>query len=139
MFLEPCKNNKRDAVCSFVFCWKSLFVLRQPLKKSYFEEWGQGRILLLTAGLRIMDWRIRVIILWFGELFWFAVLNYLGFQHSTVNHARHFKDPITGVHSNTIEGRLFSLSMLFYEIVCKFRWFCVKRTLPRSGAYELES
>ena len=46
-----------------------------------------------------------------------------GFAHSTVNHEKNFKDPVTGTHSNTIEGR----------------WFCVKRTLPRSGAYELES
>jgi len=50
-------------------------------------------------------------------------LKNLGFSHSTVNHANNFKDPETGTHSNTIEGR----------------WFCVKRTLPRSGAYELES
>jgi len=50
-------------------------------------------------------------------------LEELGYTHSTVNHSLHFKDPITGAHSNTIEGR----------------WFCVKRQLPRSGAYELES
>lgn len=28
----------------------------------------------------------------------------LGLDHFTVNHSRHFKDPVTGIHTNTIEG-----------------------------------
>lgn len=28
----------------------------------------------------------------------------LGFIHKIVNHSRHYKDPVTGVHTNTIEG-----------------------------------
>merc|ERR1719285_24073 len=39
----------------------------------------------------------------------------MDYKHLVVNHSKHFKDPITGVHSNEIEGR----------------WFCIKRSLPR--------
>lgn len=35
---------------------------------------------------------------------YFQITPLLGFQHSTVNHKKHFKDPITGVNTNTIEG-----------------------------------
>ena len=27
-----------------------------------------------------------------------------GVQHCTVNHSKYFKDPVTGIHTNTIEG-----------------------------------
>lgn len=32
-------------------------------------------------------------------------LEKLGFEHKTVDHNKYFKDPITGVHINTIEGK----------------------------------
>ena len=39
----------------------------------------------------------------------------VGFSHSTVNHDKNFKDPVTGTHSNTIEGRLsVIISLLLY-------------------------
>jgi transposase-like protein len=31
-------------------------------------------------------------------------LKNIGYKHMTVNHSKHFKDPITNVHTNTIEG-----------------------------------
>lgn len=33
----------------------------------------------------------------------------IGYKHKTVSHKKHFKDPITGVHTNTIEGTWSSL------------------------------
>lgn len=75
-----------------------------------------------------MDSRIRVNFIFNINFKMNLILIYIinlctGFAHSTVNHEKNFKDPVTGTHTNTIEGR----------------WFCVKRSLPRSGAYELES
>lgn len=31
-------------------------------------------------------------------------LDKIGYKHKTVNHKKHFKDPETGIHTNTIEG-----------------------------------
>ena len=36
----------------------------------------------------------------------------LGFQHQTVNHSKFFKDPVTGVNTNTIEGNNNALKMM---------------------------
>ena len=44
-------------------------------------------------------------------------INAHGYEHETVNHSVTFKDPITGAHSNTIEGS----------------WFHLKRSLPQAG------
>lgn len=44
-------------------------------------------------------------------------LSRLGYFHQSVNHTLHFRDPVTGVHTNTIEGT----------------WSAVKRSLPRYG------
>ena len=72
------------------------------------------------------------------------MLSYLigyDYTHSTVNHSEHFKDPLTGTHTNTIEGRYWYLCVgIEFDPFCDFsRWFCVKRLLPRSGNYDLES
>lgn len=41
-------------------------------------------------------------------------IKHLGYIHHTVNHSNHFKDPNSGVHTNTIEGT----------------WSAVKKTIP---------
>ena len=40
--------------------------------------------------------------MWKGYRTW--ALNDLGILHRTVNHTLFFKDPLTGIHTNTIEG-----------------------------------
>ena len=41
----------------------------------------------------------------------------VGYSHQIVNHSRHFKDPITGAHTNTIEGS----------------WMHLRKALPKHG------
>lgn len=50
-------------------------------------------------------------------------LDQIGYTHAWVNHDKHYVDPETGVHTNTIESW----------------WFAIKRTLPRGGKYNLSS
>jgi len=49
-------------------------------------------------------------------------LNNLGFIHQTVNHSRHYVDPVTGVHTNNIEVRWSACKASFkrrFRIACK--------------------
>ncbi|XP_054155892.1 uncharacterized protein LOC128954341 [Oppia nitens] len=56
-----------------------------------------------------------------------------GYKHLTVNHSKHFKDPVTGAHTNTIEG---SWKWMKYKLttrgyrrdqlamhLCEYLWF----------------
>ena len=42
-------------------------------------------------------------------------LNLYGFHHSNVNHKNNFRDPITGVHTNKIEGNWNALKKFIRE------------------------
>jgi hypothetical protein len=44
----------------------------------------------------------------------YSKLSELGYEHGVVNHSKHFKDPITQVHTNGIEAR----------------WSGLKRSIP---------
>ena len=41
----------------------------------------------------------------------YRALNDFGMEHQTVNHTEHFVDPVTGVHTNTIEGTWNGMKM----------------------------
>ena len=45
--------------------------------------------------------------LWRG----YRALNDFGMEHQTMNHTEHFVDPVTGVHTNTIEGTCNGMKM----------------------------
>ena len=43
------------------------------------------------------------------------------YTHSTVSHSEHFKDPLTGTHTNTIEGRYWYLCVgIEFDTICYF-------------------
>jgi hypothetical protein len=43
----------------------------------------------------------------------YASLDEIGYVHNTVNHSRCFVDPVTGTHTNTIEGAWCGLKVFF--------------------------
>ena len=47
--------------------------------------------------------------------FFYYILDISGYNytHDTVNHSEHFKDPISGVHTNTVEGRYLNILVFF--------------------------
>ena len=67
-----------------------------------------GGVFVLKSGLRILIWAPQVPFSVPPKTPKMGVFGfYLGmdYKHMTVNHANNFKDPITGVHTNGIEGR----------------------------------
>lgn len=57
--------------------------------KAVFEKYIEQGSIIYTDG-----WRAYT-----------KVCEDLGYQHDTVNHTLHFKDPVTNVHTNTVEGK----------------------------------
>ena len=68
--------------------------------------------------------------IWSDEWGAYNNLNQLGYIHQTVNHSRHFVDPVTGVHTNNIESRWAACKATF-----KCRFGVPKDQLP-SYLYE---
>ena len=95
MFLETCPNNKRD----------------QPtLEKIIMDRVRRGTT-IITDG-----WGAYVGLTKLGNLLILEIcllltnqinsyIEGMDYKHMVVNHSKNFKDPITGVHSNRIEGR----------------------------------
>ena len=89
MFLDICPNNKRDRATL------EKMIMRRVRRGTTIltDKWG-GYIGLEGLGN-----------IWFCHHFCLTLYSGMDYKHMTVNHANNFKDPITGVHTNGIEGR----------------------------------
>ena len=102
MFLDICPNNKRD---------------RATLEKMIMRRVRRGTTILTdTWGGCI---RLEGL---FCHHFCLTFYSGMDYKHMAVNHANNFKGPITGVHTNEIEGRycfqfIVHSSILSFEVV----------------------
>ena len=89
----------------------------------------------------ISNWKSLVTFL--GDLFlFFFIIEISGYFWDFVNHSENFRKPEDhSVHTNTIQYKvlfLMLLKVLMYSNLILGKWFVIKRSLPRSGAYDLE-
>ena len=81
-----------------------------------------------------------------GNIFWIFVFLFIieisGYFWDFVNHSENFRKPEDhSVHTNTIQYKvlfLMLLKVLMYSNLILGKWFVIKRSLPRSGAYDLQ-
>jgi transposase-like protein len=84
-------------------CWVLGGVERTTERRMFVITVSDRRAITLLSAIKthVREGSIILTDLWKGYM---QLNSELGFDHFSVNHSKNFRDPSTGVHTNTIEG-----------------------------------